>query len=693
VPVARASPDLFITVDLKDKNQRRAAGRSRARGLHYQTVVMSLCLNLLGRGGSALRGTLAIAILMLVVAASRGDAHADEDQRDPTKKPLPPEEARRIEGLRADANATLARGEFERARKKFEEVLKTLPGDAPAQRDAARAAQAAGEFEYAAAALERAHHFEEHTPDPEIHYLRGEALYVLDRDDEANREHRIAELEIGKDPKERMPKLWLARIYARRGYIVLADRIYDTMWPPAPKVDVEVAINQADAHLMHEDWNGGERVLKRFLEREPKNIRAREMLAWALEAKGDLDGELAVRKSLAEDDPTPINKRDYGRALERAADYRAAHSEYSKARALGAKDPDGTLVASIERMRYRTTPEVAGGLMGRSDPQASSWRAQAGVAMPFGRRHNLSLMGWRDQSRSGLWGNTPSVFDHGTGSVTGLGSSVLLAARSGPSLVVGGDVRYSTAAVETTGFVQSSRQLLKMGAMAEIDVPFPQYVQINIRGDLNSQWTEAPVTIQEGGAASGATGHLYLFPKDRRFLLDVGAQIRRLSLTRLDEPEDTADPRASQALLFIGGDAVLWSNPTRQMRGEAMDERLVRRNYLSDAGIMSYRHYQLFSASHWTFNDRIELAPRAAIHIGGLNIRKAFARSRAGIDLRGGLGYDTSRERVISQGGVSLMVAPSWSSRIALTYDVSRETATGLTGVLQTGWLTYHADL
>ena len=83
---------------------------------------------------------------------------------------------------------------------------------------------AAGKFEDAAAALERAHHFEHHKQDPELHYLRGEALFVLKRDDEARREHRIAELEIGQTPTERMHKLWLARIYARRGYVVLADR-------------------------------------------------------------------------------------------------------------------------------------------------------------------------------------------------------------------------------------------------------------------------------------------------------------------------------------------------------------------------------------------------------------------------------------------------------------------------------------
>ena len=83
-------------------------------------------------------------------------------------------------------------------------MLKALPHDGPAERDAGRAATAAGQFEYAAEALEKAHHFEGHKPDPELHYLRGEALFTLGRDEEAFREHRIAELEIGPDPEDRM---------------------------------------------------------------------------------------------------------------------------------------------------------------------------------------------------------------------------------------------------------------------------------------------------------------------------------------------------------------------------------------------------------------------------------------------------------------------------------------------------------
>jgi tetratricopeptide (TPR) repeat protein len=642
---------------------------------------MNRCLDYFQRSLRTVGGVVVVGCFYLVLSSRAFGQEGDEESA-VRAKPLSREEEQKIEALRKEANATLLHGEFDRARREFEEILKLSPHDASAQRDAARAAQAAGEFEYAAEALERAHHFEQHKADPELHYLRGEALFVLERTEEARREHRIAELEIGKDPTDRMQKLWLARIYARRGYYVLADRLYETMWPPAPKFDTEVGLNQADAHLMNKDWPGAVAVLRRYVERDPKNLRAREMLAWALEASGDLDGELEVRQGLAADAPTAVNHRDYGRALERAANYQAARDQYDDALRAGGNDPDGSLTVSAERMRYRTTPEVGGGFSGRSDPQASSLRAAVGAALPFGRRHSVSLLGWRDDSRGG--------FPQASGSVTGLAASLLLAARWGGSLVAGGDVRYSSASLGENGVVFSDPQSFKAGAQAEVDGPLFSFAQVNVHGDLNEQWAEAPVTIQEGGVTTGVTGHLFLFPPDRRFLIDMGTQIRQLGLA---PREGNQSPIARQTLLFAGGDVILWSNPGRILRGEVLDERMSRRLYLNDAGILSYRHYQLFTDAQQGFTSRISLAPRAAIDNGSMVIRKVFAGGRAGVDLRGGLGYDSDRLRVLSQAGASLLIAPSWSSRIALSYDMARETATGLSGTLHTGWVTYHADL
>ncbi len=621
-------------------------------------------------------------------------------ERDLTRnKPLPPEEAHRIEELRKQAAETLARGDMETARREFEQILKLLPYDASAERDAARAAEAAGRFEYAAEALEKAHHFGAHERDPELHYLRGEALYTLGRDEEAASEQQIAELEIGPNPTDRASKLWLARIDARKGYIVLADRIYESMLPPPPKFDQEVALNQADAHLMNKDWEGGARVLKRYLSLDPKNVRAREMLAWALEADGDLDGELQVRRSLAQDQPTALHQKDYGRALERAANFRAASHEYHAAltaTAASGGPADTTLVTSYDRMHYRTTPEVAGGGQVRSDPQAWSWRAQAGGAMPFGSHHQVGVLFWHDAAED--WKTNHSVVLgmnplRESGSVSGAGAYVMFGHSSGASLLLGGDARYATASGEDGAGQQvyGPESESSFGGDLELDSPIGKNVQVNVHGDLNEQWNDAPVTVEEGGKMTGVTAHLYLFPKDRLFLFDGGVQERHLTLRPVNAAD--ASPASNQTLVWGGLDFNLWTNGRRLVRGESLDERMVRRTALNDAGVLTYRHYELFASMPPEFYSRISLYSRASIDNGSFIFRKVIAGGRLGFEVHGGLGYDNRQDQKLEQGGGALVWASSWSTRLLVTYDIVHQTTIGLPGTLQIGWVTFHADL
>jgi tetratricopeptide (TPR) repeat protein len=636
-------------------------------------------------------GTITAAIFCVALAWSSlvyGEERAAED---PPRRP--PEQEKKIDQLRHEAEETLLHGQFDRARREFEEVLALVPNDASAQRDAARAAQAAGEFEYAAAALERAHHFGDHKRDPEVHYLRGEALFTLDRPDEARREHRLAELEIGDHPKDRMEKLWLARIYARRRWVVLADRLYEPMWPAPPAKDAEVALNQADGHLMNEDWAGGEKVLRRFLALEPDNVRAREMLAWALEASGKIDDEMVVRRSLAQDQPTTTNRYDYGRALERAAEFRDARDQYGAALATGGnRDPDQTVLGSWERMQYRTTLELSGGAEYRADPQAWAWRLQAGAAKPFGQRQQLSLLAWHDAATD--WtANLPNATGdstlRGTGSVTGLSGSAVVASRSMVSLLVGADVRFSQNRVaDNHNIVYRQASGLQAGAVSEVDAPLFPFASINVNAFIHEQWADAPITIHEGGVMSGATAHLYLRPPSQIVLVDAGLQIRRLSI---DPQEQGGVPPAEwQRLFWAGIDFNLWTGPKHVVRGESLDERMVRRTYLTDAGILAYRHYELFTSIDPDF--RIALAPRSSIDNGTLTVRKVLPGGRVGFDVHGGLGYDNQRVKVLAQGGGSLVVAVGWSSRLLASYDLQHETAIGIPGNLHIGWLTYHAD-
>ena len=277
------------------------------------------------------------------------------------------------------------------------------------------------------------------------------------------------------------------------------------MWPEAPAFDAEVGLNQADAHVMNEDWDGAIRVLGRYLSRDPVNIRAREMLAWSLEVKGDLDAELAVRQGLAVDAPTGANLNDYGRALERAADYPGARDEYADALQAGAKDPQGTIATLGAAHALAHDARAGGRILGaqRLAGERVAPASRSGAAVRPASR------GVDDQPGTT---NRAAVSRRASGSVTGLGAAVQLVARGGTSLVLGGDVRYGTASVSGNiaagGTVPASdRQIWRAGAQAEVDAPLGAHVQINAHGDYDEQWAESPITIQEGGTTDGVTAH------------------------------------------------------------------------------------------------------------------------------------------------------------------------------------------
>jgi Flp pilus assembly protein TadD len=590
-----------------------------------------------------------------------------------------------IETLRADAAVELGKGKWVEARALYDQLLVLAPHDAAAQRDAGRAGLAAGDFDYAVRVLEQAHHFVGHHQDPELHYLRGEALYALGRVDEARDEHRIAELEIGTGPLARMPKLWLARIHARRGEIQRADVLYESLWPPATlPPDAEVALNHADAHLLVQDWTGAERLLRRFLQRSPDNLRARHMLAWALESTGDLPAEVSVRARLAVDDPSFDAQRDYGRALERAGDYRDALRSYQAA-ADRASGPDATLTAARDRMRYRLTPEVAGDVGFRSDPTTTAEHLQVGAALPFASRHLLSMVFSHDLAQGG-WPVADTA-------VTTVAASLVLVAPWGGRLMVGGSTWEVNRVPVSNGMPLQETPGLRFGGVGEVDTPVGSALRLDVRGELENQWTEAPITIRENGAATGLTGHVFVFPvpSSRRVIIDAGTQARRLTLA--PGASGAARPEASQLLSWAGVDFVAWQDPVHTLRGQILDENLVRQTEVAESVTFSLRHYELFGRSDPEFDRRLALLPRSSIDSMSLVIRNALGGGLFGIEVRGGLGYERTHRDVLSQGGLTFSLAASAASRVTASYDIAQETITGLTGRRHSGWVAYHVDL
>ena len=99
------------------------------------------------------------------------------------------------------------------------------------------------------------------------------------------------------------------------------------------------------------------------------------------------------------------------------------------------------------------------------------------------------------------------------------------------------------------------------------------------------------------------------------------------------------------------------------MRAEALDERLVRRTYLNDAGVLAYRHYELVTDAPPDF--RIALAPRASIDNGTLIIRKALrGRPRSASTSTAAAATTTSSDHVLAQAGGAFVLAASWSTRL-----------------------------
>ena len=119
----------------------------------------------------------------------------------------------------------------------------------------------------------------------------------------------------------------------------------------------------------------------------------------------------------------------------------------------------------------------------------------------------------------------------------------------------------------------------------------------------------------------------------------------------------------------------------------------MRRTALNDAGVLAYRHYELWADMPPDFYSRISLYSRASIDNGSFIFRKAVAGGRAGFELHGGLGYDNVQSQTLAQGGGALVIASSWSTRLLVTYDIVHQTTIGLRGTLQIGWVTFHADL
>src|SRR5262245_1464573 len=160
-------------------------------------------------------------------------------------------------------------------------------------------------------------------------------------------------------------------------------------------------VERAAERIRAREYAPAAALLRDVLAADPDNRRAKELLAFALESTGDIEGERRVRSVLAAEFPTdPRVQSDYGRVLERSGKEGEALQAYRRARdrsdAVSARDLD----QAIDRMRGRTAWEVGAPFTWMADPDATASRLQAGAAAPLSARHRAVLLGTRQAAES-----------------------------------------------------------------------------------------------------------------------------------------------------------------------------------------------------------------------------------------------------------------------------------------------------
>ncbi|HET7903980.1 MAG TPA: hypothetical protein VFM17_05420, partial [Candidatus Eisenbacteria bacterium] len=160
------------------------------------------------------------------------------------------------------------------------------------------------------------------------------------------------------------------------------------------------ALERAESLVRIGSFDSGAALLRDLVSTDPGNRRAKELLAFALESMGEIEGERRIRSALAAEHPRdPRLLADLGRVLERSGEDRDALNAYRRARALGASVPTRELEAAIERTRGRIATEIAAPFVVLSDPDATAWRGQGGAAFPIRARTHVAALSARAEAK------------------------------------------------------------------------------------------------------------------------------------------------------------------------------------------------------------------------------------------------------------------------------------------------------
>lgn len=603
-------------------------------------------------------------VLALGAAPAGGDDTSVEPNAFPEETPRPANGG--FEALvEHEARVALGTGELRRAWTLLGRLLELDPDNTWAMRELGRVSAAIGASSQAIELLEEVDARQEHAPDPELHFVRGQALIAVGREAEGVAALDRAERQLANAPESRQKGLWLARIAALRGEADLAALRYEQLLPlDHSDPDYEsISLQLVEAYLLASDWKGAERRLRLYLREHPDHQRARAMLAWVLESRGKLDEELALRAALAREwstDPGGLTA-EHARALERDHQYPEALTAYYRADRLGVDVSD-----AIGRLEGQLAPELAASFATLSDPTGDRMRWAGGASLVAGRRLRLSATTsyeTSDEQDTGklvtgsLWG----LYQFGRGNEVGLAAHAWGSDRDDTQ--VGGRAMWRTSPRRSWRFF--------------------------VRGEVASPWRESAAVVREGGTVDLIEAQVYAAPFSSRLVLMASGRLRRLGLEATGVSEMT---HAQQVFGAAGVDLFASVNGAAVARGHMLDEELTSPASVSNAIVVSYRHYEMSSDD--PFGTRLFLVERSRMDELSATVRRVIDASGilAG-QAQGGIGYDSLREIWQWRAGGQVYLSPTANSRLFASFDFATESGTGLTGRRHEGVLGLHVDL
>lgn len=634
-------------------------------GLEHESRVMSTWKLLAGAAiSAALCLTTSTAIAEDLSVQVEADAHV-QDEREPIS-----------EGFAAlvdhEAWLALQEGKLVRARRLFARLVELRPHDTAAWRELGRVTAALGQSGKAVRILRMVEQRQGDAPDPELHFIIGQALIGMGEREQGLEELDRAEAELAVARPSHQRTMWLARIHALRGDHREAERLYLAVLPDTatdPEYE-SVSLALAEAYMMANEWDLAEDRLRSFLLAQPGHERASEMLAWSLESRGKLEEELTVRSVLAARMSVAPGRHAAARAraLERAHEYPTALSEYRRAHVAGVDVSD-----EIDRLEGYLAPEVGAGVGLFTDPMGERFRTTAGASASVTARLRLAAVGgYEVASESTIPGfEAPSsrLVTGGLLATLGLGRGTEIAA---------GPLAW-----------QHEEGSAEVGGRALLRTAPHRGWSIIARGDVNAPWRESAATVREAGVVDQAELQLYSAPFTDRLVLMAGVRFRRLGLGMDDGLYQVS---ADQLFGAAGADFVISRGNGRTARGHMLDEEFLAPAQLSSGVVASYRHYE--ARSDDPFPMRLSLVPRSSLDEVSLTARHVLdARGILSLAGSSGLGYDNARDLWRWRAGGLVYVSPTRHSRLSLSLETASETTSGIVGRNTSALMGLHVDL